>query len=773
MRAKSGNIAVLALLLMLALLCTGCGVGPDDDDDTTGDDDDATGDDDDATPPPDPLAPVIGIFNLTNVVQSEGQSYVDFSGAFGSFVEFSQETLSPAAYLATFSYGADAPYWRLDLGAFPLPAEGESELVDMLIYYPWVPDEQQWWDGGPRIGAGNYLTSRLDLVDVTAYQVDDPINPGALAWTPGGTLRWENPGGDPVVAWAEDDVIQLPEAMVMTSPVPGSEVSTPAALDYNVQWNPGSDGSFVTVGLINDYGYAWIAHVPDTGSFTIPASTLHEGFVSGEVELVLARNLEQNLPHPQGDIVLRSREERRATLQLLPDLVLEPGFAEPGDTLTVSLGWFTEDLSGGVTVDLGTGINVLSVQPDPTDIHRADITLQVASGLAPGSRDLALTLPNGTSETLAGAFAILSLTPSDTCDDANAQLPLGVGTWVSTTTGLNNDYGSGIGCVPWSLNGSDAVYRIAMEGGETLIATVTQSEESDPALFLLSDCSSAESSVACADTGYTGESETLVYTAPAAGNYYLVVDAWVGGGWTVPASAFELEITLERDVINPDWIVPGTTRTFTLFGEVPWSPGILPADIDLGAGIGIDATAPGSSPTELDLLASANPTAATGPRDLEIDNGTAGIVSVSDGLWVTGWPSYNTCAEASAGASLGAGSKVGYAVQTSSTIDDVPCMPYASTGPEVILPFDLSAGQLFSATVLSDEDTQLYILSDCSAPKACFDDAVADDGVSFEEEAISSWLVPAPGRYYLVVDIWGAASNPVIPWLFDLEVSFQ
>ena len=289
MLTKSENFPVLALLALLCLVVLGCGQTVDDDDDTA-DDDDISDDDDDSTPPPDPLADVIGIFNLTNVVQSEGQSYVDFSGAFGTFVDFAYDTLSPAAYLATFSYGADAPYWRLDLGAFPLPAEGQEELVDMLIYYPWVPDEQIWWDGGPRIGAGNYLTSRLDLTDVTAYQVDDPVHPGAMAWTAGGTLSWENPGGDPVVAWASADGIQLPESMVMTSPVPGSEIETPAALDYSVQWNPGTDGSFVTVGVVNDYGYAYIARVPDTGSHTIPASFLHDDFGSGEVELVLARN---------------------------------------------------------------------------------------------------------------------------------------------------------------------------------------------------------------------------------------------------------------------------------------------------------------------------------------------------------------------------------------------------------------------------------------------------------------------------------------------------
>jgi hypothetical protein len=774
MRVKRENFLGLLLAMLLGATIVGCGVTLDDDDSAADDDDDDdAGDDDDATPAPDPLAPVIGLFNLTNVVQSEGQSYVDFSGAFGSVAEYPTETLSLAAYLATFSYGADAPYWRLDLGAFPLPAEGESSFVDMLAYYPWVPAEQEWWDGGRRIGVGNYLSSRLDLDDLSAYQVDDPVSPGALGWTPSGALRWENEGGTPVVSWSQDEAVQLPPALTMTSPQPGAEVTTPAALPYTVEWQPGNDDSFVTVGLISDNDYAWIAHVPDTGSFTIPQTVLGDEFGATELELVLGRNQESILPHPQGNILVRAREERRARLRLLPDLILEPGYSEAGETLTLSLGWFTQDLSGGFTVDLGAGINVVAIQPDPSDIHRADVTIQVASGLSPESRDLTVTLPSGVSETLIGAFAILNLGPSDNCSSANAQLPLTPGSWISTTAGLTNDYGSGIGCVPWSLNGSDGVYRLDLEAGETLIASLDQGLNSDPALLLLSDCSNAQSTVACADNGLTGDSESLVYTASSAGSYYLVVDSWVGGSHTASSSAFQLDISVEADVITPDWIVPGTTRSFTLFGEVPWSSGILPADIDLGAGIGIDATAAGSQPNELDLLATANGGAEVGPRDISVDNGAGGTVSFDSGLWVSGWPPYDSCEEAVLAPGLTAGTALGYGVQTSSAFDLVSCLPYNSAGPDVLLPFDLTQGQFFSASVLSEEDTQLYVLSDCTNPESCFDEAISDSGLNFEEESIESWQVPTTGRYYLVVDIWGSVTDPLNPWLFDLQVSFN
>jgi len=779
MRAKSENQPsrlqlgrVFILLLLVGSWGGGCGVVLDDDDTSPVDDDDV-GDDDDSTPPVPPLAPVIGVFNLTNVVQANNQSYVDFSGAFGSIAEHATETFSVAAYLATFAYGADAPYWRVDLGAFPLPAENEAVFTDMLAYYPWVPQQQQWWDGGRAIGAGNYLTSRLDLDDLSAYQVDDPIFPGAAGWTTGGTLRWENGGADPVVAWSLDDAIRLPSAMEMTTPLPSSVVGVAAALPFTVEWTPKNDDSFVTVGLLDDRDYAWITRVPDNGSFTIPQSVLSDDFGAGDLELVLGRTVEQSLPHPQGDILLRSREEQRATLRLLPDLMLDPGFGEPGETLTLSLAWFTQDLSAGVTVDFGAGIGVVAVQPQTNDIHRADVTIEIAGGLPPGSRDVTVTTTSGASETLSGGFAILSLSPSDNCDDAGLIPPLEDGSWVSTTAGLANDYGSGIPCVPWSLNGSDAVYRVPLEMGETLVANLSQGQDSDPALLLLSSCGDIASAVACADNGYLGDPELLVYTAASAGDYYIVVDSWVGGNYTEPSSAFQLDIATERDVIDPDWIVPGGTKPFTLFSESPWPPGILPADINLGAGIGIQATAAGATPTELDLLATANPTAAVGARDISIDLGASGSINIDDGLWVTGWPPYNSCSSAIAAPSLGVASAVGYGVQTNSSIDDVPCMPYASTGPDVLLPFDLVAGELLSATVLSDQDTQLYILSDCGDPSACFDDAAQDSGVGFDPETIVDWLVPATGRYYLVIDIWGAATDPLTPWLFDLQVSLQ
>lgn len=757
--------------MLVALLLAGCGAPAGDDDDSAPlDDDDANSDDDDSTPPPAPLADVIGVFNLTNVVQAQGVSYVDFSGGFGTFAATPDDVLSVGAYLGTFSYGAEAPYWRVDLGAYPIPVLGTFEIVDMDSWYPWEPTDQIWWDGGPRIGAGNYLTSRLDLTSVSAYQVDDPVSPGAAGWTAGGSLTWASEGGLDVIDFVAVNGIALPEEVAIVAPT-GAAPTWPAAHPLPVQWSAATDGSYVTVTVLNDTNVAYVAHAPDTGEHVISASVLHDEFGAGTVELIVARNLQTPLAHPQGDVLVRAREERRTSLRLLPDVVLTPAYGEAGQDLTLEVSWFTADLSDGFTLDLGQSVAVTGVTQ--TGPYTADVAMKVGPDAAVGPRDVSLSTPGGESVTVSGGFTVLDLIPSDDCTTADAAPPLEADTYTSTTAGLSNDYGSDYACLAWSLNGADAVYRVEMEAGQTLAAALDM-PEGDGALALLSDCGGADSAVACADQGLSGDPETLAFTATEDGTWYLVVDAWTSGGGGSFSGPFSLTLSLERDVIEPDWITPGSSRSFTLLGEAPWDAGIVGADIELGDGLGIDAVAPGAVPSELDFLATADPGAVPGARTISVDNGPSGTVTFTDALWVTGWPIFDSCSEALAVAPWGPGSATGYAVQTSNTIAETPCMPYPSSGPEVLVPFDWTAGTVVSASVtLPTEDAQLYILSDCGDPTACFDDAAVDATLGGQEESIVGWAVPTTGRYYLVVDVYGGLSDPLTPWQFDLSVSAE
>jgi hypothetical protein len=772
-------------LLYLALLCPGtallnaCSGGPGDDDSA---DDDDLGDDDE-TPPPEPLADVIGVFNLTNVVRSAGSSYIDFSGAFGTFASVETDTLSPTAYLGTFNYSADAPYWRPDLGGFPIPAEGESLVVNLFEYYPWDPTAQEWWDGGPRIGLGNFLCSRLDLEVVSAYQVDDPLSPGAAAWQPGGTLDWQNPGGTDVVAASFEHGVSLPFAAGLLQPSPATLNTSPAAHDLAVTWSTAADGAAVSIALLRGDDLAYIASVPDSGSHSIPASVLHDEFGPGEALLVLARTLTSTLEHPQGDVLVRAREERRAPIELLADIVLAPAYGEPAQTVTASLHWYTGSFSASSTVEIGQangaggidpdGITITALVPDPADSSRADLQISIAFTAATGPRDVKITTGASTM-VLAAGFTVLDLMPSDDCGSALAMVALEPGSYASSTAGLSNTLSSGFSCLPWSLNGADSTYRIHLEAGEVLSAALLQPEPADGALALLATCGDPTSAVACADSTLIGETEVLSYVAPSAGDYFLVVDSYVSSVGGASASPFSLDVAIHVQPLRPGWILPGQSRSFVLSGESPWGGAVGAAAVDLGSGITTDSVTAGASPEQLAVQATASLAALPGPRSISVDEGGgAAPVQFSDALYVTGWPSYDSCAEAAAAPPLVPGTNTGYGVQTSSHIGTVPCFSWASTGPELFMPLDLAVGDSVDITVDSAEDIQLYVLRDCNLPESCIAETAVDETFGDDAETITGWTPNSSGRYYLVIDNYTNPSDPLAAWQYDLELSVQ
>jgi hypothetical protein len=755
------------LCVPLALLA-GCPAGDDDDTSAPADDDDGSPVDDDDATPPDPLADLIGVFNLTNVVRADGTSYIDFSGGFGTFAMETEQPFSPAGYLQTFSYGADAPFWRFDLGGWPLPAEGEWTVITPATWLAWLPAEQTWWDGGARVGLGNYLAQRLDFEDVLAYQVDDPLVPGAAAWSAGGSLGWDNPGGAEVVGWSAPGAVTLPAAASLVEPAEGSQTEAPAALPLTVRWTPSDDGSFVTLGLLRDrYSPAWIARVPDTGEYAIPPEVLHDELGPGEATLVLGRTLDTALPHPQGDLLVRSREERRATVRLLPDVRLDPAFGRPGEPVTITVDWWTAAWSAGATAEFGDGVTVLSVTPDAALEHRARIALDVAPDADLGGREVVLTSGADT-VTVPGAFTLLDLLPQDTCDDADAGDALGPGTWQSTTAGGANDLRT-YECIPWSLGAADAVYRVELSAGETLGVFLEAPAPSDGALALLTDCGDGLSAVACADDGYDGDPEALAFTAEDDGTYYIAVDGYFfAGEGQAFGGPFSLTVQTQTTSLAPGWMLPGQTRSFTLSGPADWSAGIGPADVSFGADVQVEAVSPAGPPRDLAILATASPGASPGPRDVSVDDPALGLTSFESALYVTNWPAFDGCSE-SVGDSVAPGQGRGYAPATN-TIDQVGCFDWGSTGPEVVLPVDLLSGQSISATAHSADDLQLYLLSDCADGSSC---VAGIDATVADEDEVLEYTAAAAGRYWLVVDVYGGLIDPLGPLVFDLTVELD
>ncbi|GEM_PF-1948904 len=766
------GLRALLLVLVAGLVC-GCPAQDDDDTAVPPDDDDTP------TPTPDPLAETIGVFNLINVVQPDGSSYVDFSGAFGTFAGVDLATLAPGGYLGGFDLGVST--FRYDLGGYPVPAEGTAEVVDLLEYLPWVPADETWWDGGNAVAAGNYLSSRFvwtsedEKASVLAYAVDDPLSPGGAAWTAGGRVGFEIAGGPDVVAAAFPDAIAFPAAVDLLSPAEGTSIESPAAHDLEVSWTPAADGASVMVLLVSDLGPAYVASVADSGAHTIPSTVLHDELPGSTYEVIVARDLEAILDHPQGDIVLRTREEARATVELLPDLLITPGFGEPGTVGQYTVDWFTGQWTEGTSLDLGEGINVSAIFPDAGVPGRALVNLTILPDAPVGFRSAEIF--NGDDfHTEDVAFWIYNLPPVDDCAGADALGPLGVEVYASSTEGLSNDISSDIACLEWTLNGNDAVYRIDLFEGEDFVAWLDAPEPGDGALILLEVCGDPASAVLCSDVGFAGEFEEIVFEAPRDGTWYLVVDAYTVAGYGTRDISYELTVAygeLIPTLLDPGWIVPGTSRVQTIVADTPWQ-GVTTASVELGAGLTADAVQILPDPTVLEVTASAAPGAETGPREVVVSPTIGDRAEYPDGLWVTGWPSLDTCGEALVADPVTSGSFTGWAVGSTTAMPDATCFTWGTDGPEVFLPVDIGAGETLTATantVDALDDLQLFVLSDCGDATSCIEEASSDDGLGGEEELIDAWAPPAPGRYYLAVGLFGAPFDTFAPaWGYDLTV---
>ncbi len=767
-----------AALLLLVPALSACPTEADDDDAATPADDDDT-----PTPAPTPLADTIGVFNLINVVQPDGSSYVDFSGAFGTFAMVDTLTLAPGGYLGGFDLGVSS--FRYDLGGYPVPPTGEAQVLDLIDYLPWVPADETWWDGGNAVAAGNYLSTRFtwtsedDNASVLAYSVDDPLSPGGAAWTAGGRVGFEIAGGPDVVAASFPDAIAFPDAIELSMPPEGATTSHPAAVDLEVAWTPGADNASVMVALVAGLGPAYVASVEDTGSHVIPQSVLHDELPQGEYELIVARDIEVLLEHPQGDIVLRAREEARATIDLLPDLVITPSYGEPGSIGQYTVDWHTGTWEEGTTLDLGDGITVGTVFPDETDPTRALVNLTVLPEADVGFRSA--TISNGDNvHAEAVAFWIYNLPPVDDCAGADAFGPIGSGVFASSTEGLNNDVSSDIACLDWTLNGNDAIYRLDLFAGEEFYAYLDAPDPGDGALVLLEDCDDPSTATLCSDSGFSGEYEEIFFEAPTDGTWYLVVDSYTVAGYGTRELSYELTVLfgdLIPTTLSPGWIEPGTTRIQEVPRDDAWPIGITPADVDLGEGLTADAVQPTADDTVLQVTAVAAPDAIAGPRDVVVSPATGDPIEHDTSLWVTNWPSLNTCPEATGASGIGSGFGVGWAVGASSDMDDAGCFDWATAGPEIFLPVDLAAGETLSATLEAwdfADDAQLFVLTDCADPTTCIPEASSDTGLEGELESIEAWMPPAPGRYYIGVGLFSDPFDLFSPaWGYELGVVIE
>ena len=114
----------------------------------------------------------------------------------------------------------------------------------------------------------------------------------------------------------------------------------------------------------------------------------------------------------------------------------------------------------------------------------------------------------------------------DTCAQPYG-VPSSGGRFTGTTTGYGADYGidrRAGSCTGWEQTGADAVYRISLNPGQRLSASVEAAW--DTSLYLITDC--ARSATTCLTGEDNGDPETLTYSNQTAGprTYYLIVDGY-------------------------------------------------------------------------------------------------------------------------------------------------------------------------------------------------------------------------------------------------------
>ncbi|MCZ7679365.1 MAG: hypothetical protein M5U28_11630 [Sandaracinaceae bacterium] len=202
-----------------------------------------------------------------------------------------------------------------------------------------------------------------------------------------------------------------------------------------------------------------------------------------------------------------------------------------------------------IALDYGTATDLLMfVQSACSDLGCGF----AADDFPPGEE--AITIPNsgatpvtyivgvGPYEPGAGGTYDIAFSYSPSAADTCAAAPVvGPGTYSGTTTGLANDYQlSATGCTSYVSPGPDGVFAVSLAAGQTLTATVTP-DGFDAALYAVTDCALAESScVDGSDSGFSGDPESIAYTATAPTTLYLIVDSWSSSS----SGAYSLDIAI-------------------------------------------------------------------------------------------------------------------------------------------------------------------------------------------------------------------------------------
>ncbi len=303
--------------------------------------------------------------------------------------------------------------------------------------------------------------------------------------------------------------------------------------------------------------------------------------------------------------------------------------------------------------------------------------------------------------------------PNDTCatpTDATAGLS---GTF--PLLGYANDYGqTTIPCLGSSSNGPDAVYSVTVAANDIITARVA-APGADTTLWITTACGDGTACVIGRDTPGSGNQEEVVYAAPTAGTYFIMVDT----RFSNTTSSFTLDINVSAPICTPG--------VSACAGQ----------NVEVCDGIG----------SALDVFQCDAAGCAAGPK----------ICTTATGEFP---------AAAFDGNALGQ-----FTGMYSSFVDDFnltdegSCTTWESPGPDAAYFVDLTIGQTLTATLNGTDDTSLYIMDALSDPdRNC---VVGADG--FGSGEVVMYTATADMRVYVIVDAFFSTAAGA----FTLDLAVQ
>lgn len=205
-----------------------------------------------------------------------------------------------------------------------------------------------------------------------------------------------------------------------------------------------------------------------------------------------------------------------------------PPQIRPGQVAT--LAW---RVTGSSEVRLDRGLGIVPTTGSTTVAPSVDTTYTLTAG-GPGGQSVAQA-----------SVTVVPLT-GDVCSEA---FPVrSSGSYTGDTRTGTDDYRDVSSCTGNRQQGDDIVYRVDLQAGDRIRATLAPEGASthDLSLYLLSDC--ANPSRSCVAGSDRGNPEEIDFTTPTAGDFFVVVDGFPAGG-----SPYRLEVTLNpAPVVNDD-----------------------------------------------------------------------------------------------------------------------------------------------------------------------------------------------------------------------------